>query len=557
MTSPDEVSLVLGGSIDHVLPLRLDQYAAHYRHVRDAFVRFHGDFDPAVMPPPPQPGASAGRWSELAAEVLERRDDLSRVARLTRRQTARLQAAGINNASRLGLLSSTREPTVGAGKIALPVAGSRPGSALTVSLAGAGARALPVVPGVPAAALWRLSRQAALQAEPRTGTGAQEGTVPPFELLPDACWRGFSRLPPPDAADLYFDLEGFPFAASNASDSMAGGGETHGLEYLWGVSSRDVDAEVDGDGGDGGGGRGGGILAPPTAAADALFGPATEYRSWWAHEPAGEKAALEAFVDWASERRARAPGMHIYHYGAYEVSALRRLAGRYGTREDAVDDLLRANVLVDLYEVVRHSMLVGTPSYSIKYVERLYRGERAVGGGAVARGDQSVVAYDAWVQRPDGMDEGSSATLHALREYNRDDCISTCELAQWLHARRCEVCGPPPAAAEPPRVAEGEASGGGGRGGGGGGGGGSGEASPPVDYDTLKVAELKAECRRLGLAVGGLKKVVDFIRTLTPTPSPPNPPNPTPTPTPTPTLALSLALTLAPTLTQKGARRAP
>ena len=35
------------------------------------------------------------------------------------------------------------------------------------------------------------------------------------------------------------------------------------------------------------------------------------------------------------------------------MSALRRLAGRYGTREDAVDDLLRANVLVDLYEVVR------------------------------------------------------------------------------------------------------------------------------------------------------------------------------------------------------------
>ena len=57
-------------------------------------------------------------------------------------------------------------------------------------------------------------------------------------------------------------------------------------------------------------------------------------------------------------------------------------------------------------QVVRHSMLVGTPSYSIKYVERLYRGERAVGGGAVARGDQSVVAYDAWVQRPDGTDEG-------------------------------------------------------------------------------------------------------------------------------------------------------
>ena len=38
MASAQELGLVLGGSIDHVLPLRLDQYAAHYRHVREAFV---------------------------------------------------------------------------------------------------------------------------------------------------------------------------------------------------------------------------------------------------------------------------------------------------------------------------------------------------------------------------------------------------------------------------------------------------------------------------------------------------------------------------------------
>ena len=45
---PETLGLVLGGSIEHVLPLRLEQYAAHYRHVRDAFLRFHAQYDPAA-----------------------------------------------------------------------------------------------------------------------------------------------------------------------------------------------------------------------------------------------------------------------------------------------------------------------------------------------------------------------------------------------------------------------------------------------------------------------------------------------------------------------------
>ena len=60
----------------------------------------------------------------------------------------------------------------------------------------------------------------------------------------------------------------------------------------------------------------------------------------------------------------------------------------------------------------------------------------------MAKGDQSVAAYDAWLERPDGADEASSPTLAALREYNRDDCVSTRELADWLWGLRMEH-GPP------------------------------------------------------------------------------------------------------------------
>ena len=50
------------------------------------------------------------------------------------------------------------------------------------------------------------------------------------------------------------------------------------------------------------------------------------------------------------ERLARYPDLHVYHYAAYEITALKRLMGRYGTREDELDDLLRRGVFVDLYK---------------------------------------------------------------------------------------------------------------------------------------------------------------------------------------------------------------
>jgi len=82
-------------------------------------------------------------------------------------------------------------------------------------------------------------------------------------------------------------------------------------------------------------------------------------------------------------------------------------------------------------------MQLGTVNYSIKSVEKVYRAEADTAGGggrntAVAKGDQSVVVYDAWVEDPDGTDAASSPTLASLLEYNRDDCISTRQLADWV-----------------------------------------------------------------------------------------------------------------------------
>ena len=50
------------------------------------------------------------------------------------------------------------------------------------------------------------------------------------------------------------------------------------------------------------------------------------------------------------------PDLHIYHYNHYEVTALKRIAGAHGTREEELDQLLRDEVFVDLYRVVREAL---------------------------------------------------------------------------------------------------------------------------------------------------------------------------------------------------------
>ncbi|MGA9630976.1 MAG: hypothetical protein WBQ63_06115, partial [Candidatus Acidiferrales bacterium] len=58
----------------------------------------------------------------------------------------------------------------------------------------------------------------------------------------------------------------------------------------------------------------------------------------------------------------------------YEPAALKRLMGRYATRQEEIDQMLRARLLVDLYAVVRHGIRASVESYSIKKLEPFYRG---------------------------------------------------------------------------------------------------------------------------------------------------------------------------------------
>src|SRR5215213_8553991 len=256
---------------------RLDEYDAYYRRIRDRFMEF-ADAGANGTSPYPVGHCSICVWRDRCTTEWARGDHLSLVANMRRAQVERLVRAEITT---LEQLAETPPATQ--------------------------------VAGVPDDTLAALRDQAALQLQHRR-TGRNDLTHLPLQER-----RGFALLPPPAPGDVYYDIEGDPFYASDGS-----------LEYLHGVTYLDDDNEL-------------------------------RFRAFWAErEEEEEKRAFEELVDFLVERR-RYPELHVYHYANYERAALQRLMQKHGTREDEVDDLLRGEVLVDLFQVVRQALRISLP----------------------------------------------------------------------------------------------------------------------------------------------------------------------------------------------------
>jgi len=163
-----------------------------------------------------------------------------------------------------------------------------------------------------------------------------------------------------------------------------------------------------------------------------------DFLPFWAHTFAEEREALMAFLRDVQRRRSEHPGMHIYHYASYERTHLLQLAARHGVGEDEVDDLLRDNVLVDLYPLVRKSVRVGSRSYSIKKLEPLYMGHE-LRSGEVQDAGTSIEEYAAarGLMLAGDVEEGQRR-LDEIAAYNRYDCLSTLRLRDWLLERAAD-----------------------------------------------------------------------------------------------------------------------
>ena len=242
--------------------------------------------------------------------------------------------------------------------------------------------------------------QAAIQVEGRR-TGQYRYTL--LDVIPEF---GLAAIPEPSEGDVFFDIEGDEFVGE------------HGLEYLFGYSYVDETG-------------------------------ANAYIADWAFDREGEKLIVERFIDFVTARRQAYPDMHIYHFGGYEPGALKRLMGRYATREDEVDNLLRGLVLVDLLSVTRNAMRASVESYSLKSLEPFFGFSRAT---TLRDANIALTKVSAGLELNDvpSIDEETKQTVAA---YNKDDCLATAGLRDWLEHLRSELIA---AGTDVPRPAPGQ-----------------------------------------------------------------------------------------------------
>jgi uncharacterized protein len=244
------------------------------------------------------------------------------------------------------------------------------------------------VDGLSTARVDKLRAQARLQMRQLSAAEEDKDTVV-HEVIDEAVIR---RLPVPSQGDIFFDFEGDPLWVEGGTR------KDWGLEYLFGM------VEIDSG--------------------------TPEFTAFWAHDRAEEKKALQDFVAHVLARLERWPDLHIYHYAAYEVTALKRLAARHAVHEDDIDQFLRMGLFVDLYATVRGGVRVSQRSYSIKKLEPLYMDVREA---ELQKGDASIVEYHRYqAARDEGRLEEADAILQGIADYNTEDCVSTWKLRDWL-----------------------------------------------------------------------------------------------------------------------------
>ena len=131
-------------------------------------------------------------------------------------------------------------------------------------------------------------------------------------------------------------------------------------------------------------------------------------------------ARMKQIIDTVEERGEE---WVVYHYAHYESSHMTKLMKTYGDPQRVFDRMLAE--MIDLYRVIRETVVLPLSSYSIKDVARYdevgfdWRDEEASAG-------MSYVWFNNF------LNDGDEKWIEKIKIYNEDDLIATYEVKKWL-----------------------------------------------------------------------------------------------------------------------------
>jgi predicted RecB family nuclease len=117
----------------------------------------------------------------------------------------------------------------------------------------------------------------------------------------------------------------------------------------------------------------------------------------------------------------RYPDAPIFHFCAYEVQTVERLARLYDTPMPMIESLLER--FIDLHVWVTKTVALPIESYTLKLIARWVGFEWR---NSEANGAQSIYWYSQWLETCD------RAFLETIVIYNEDDCRATYAVKEWL-----------------------------------------------------------------------------------------------------------------------------
>lgn len=204
-----------------------------------------------------------------------------------------------------------------------------------------------------------------------------------FELKPKTDWI---ELPAPSSSDIFFDIEWFNPVLSKKS-----------WVFMFGyVNSNE------------------------------------EFRCLDSLSYEDEQLNFRQFVGEMLEILGRDSSAHIYHFHTPEPEHLRKLSNAYEELAEEVEFI--CSRMVDLRKNVVSMILPGSNSYSIKDIEKYYDADGKLHReGLVKGGDQAMLQfYEALAHREAENESEASNLMTIIRDYNKDDCLSTKLLLDWL-----------------------------------------------------------------------------------------------------------------------------